>query len=46
MTCIVQLVGPSGSGKTRVIVSVSRRLKNLGFKVAVVKHTSPCRCAR
>jgi molybdopterin-guanine dinucleotide biosynthesis protein B len=39
MTCIVQLVGPSGSGKTRVIVSVSRRLKNLGFKVAVVKHT-------
>jgi molybdopterin-guanine dinucleotide biosynthesis protein MobB len=45
MTCIVQLVGPSGSGKTRVIVSVSRRLKNLGFKVAVVKHTPPCRCA-
>jgi len=39
MTCIVQLVGPSGSGKTTVIVSVSRRLKNLGFKVAVVKHT-------
>ena len=39
MTCIVQLVGPSGSGKTTVIVSVSRRLKNLGFKVTVVKHT-------
>ena len=39
MACIVQLVGPSGSGKTTVIVSVSRRLKNMGFKVAVVKHT-------
>ncbi len=39
MACILQLVGPSGSGKTTVIVNVSRKLKALGFKVAVLKHT-------
>jgi len=39
VVCVVQLVGPSGSGKTTVIVEVSRRLKMMGYKVAVLKHT-------
>jgi molybdopterin-guanine dinucleotide biosynthesis protein B len=39
MVCILQVIGPSGSGKTTVLVEVSRRLKTMGFKVLVLKHT-------
>ena len=37
--CVIQVVGPSGSGKTTTIVKVVRSLRELGFKVAVLKHT-------
>ena len=37
--CVIQVVGPSGSGKTTTIVKVVRRLRRMGFRVAVLKHT-------
>ncbi|MEM4738960.1 MAG: molybdopterin-guanine dinucleotide biosynthesis protein MobB, partial [Acidilobaceae archaeon] len=39
MVCIIQVVGFSGSGKTSSIVLASLKLKSLGFRVAVIKHT-------
>ncbi|PWV37787.1 MAG: molybdopterin-guanine dinucleotide biosynthesis protein B [Desulfurococcaceae archaeon] len=37
--CIVQVIGPSGSGKTSGIVKAVRKLKAMGYRVAVLKHT-------
>jgi len=39
VVCIIQVVGFSGSGKTSSIVLASLKLKSLGFRVAVIKHT-------
>jgi molybdopterin-guanine dinucleotide biosynthesis protein B len=36
---VVKVVGPSGSGKTTAIVEAVRRLKAMGLRVAVLKHT-------
>lgn len=39
MKCIVQVIGSSGSGKTSGIVRAVRKLKAMGYRVAVLKHT-------
>ena len=37
----VAFTGPSNEGKTTLVEELSNKLKNLGFKVAIVKH-DPC----
>ncbi len=35
---VVSIIGNSGSGKTTLLVAIVQRLKQLGYRVAVVKH--------
>ena len=37
--CIIQVIGRKDSGKTLTIEKAVRKLKQVGFKVAVIKHS-------